>query len=232
MARSANTEADLLDTRNLTICASPVKACVVVKLVILSARRIGEHFGFRNTTPPLEDALSSMPGATLVMPPPLRKGTGKANGRPGSLRSRRFAPLTPCSGTRQRTTRISRSGDSPTPPCASEVWLSLDPSQLVLDRLRMLVSLQRIALCFMLYREAVQAIKHRSPELPVEWLPPGFSRAVFKDHGLSRTLTWSGSVVAMIAFTTRCCGYVTRLDTRTAIPVPAPTQPRPKSSPN
>ena len=195
MARSAQTDADLLDTRNLIICASPVKACVVVKLVILSARRLGELFGFRNTTPPLEDALSSMPGATLVMPPPLRKGTGIAR-RPAWLAAIKAVRAADAVFWNQAANHpdLQLWGLAYAGLRVPKFCYSLDPSQLLLDRLRMFVSLQRIALCFVTYREAVEAIKHRSPELPVEWLPPGFSRAVFQDRGLSRDIDvlWVG----------------------------------------
>jgi hypothetical protein len=166
-----------------------------LRLVVLSARHIGEDFGLRNASPPLEDALSSLPGATLVMPPPLRRGTLSASAPAwlGAIKTVRRADVV----------YWNQSANRPKPPIwalayshprARHVCLSMDPSQLVLDRLRHLLKVQRIALCFIHYREAVHAIKRISPDLPVEWLPPGFSREVFRDRGLARDIDvlWIG----------------------------------------
>ena len=136
-----------------------------------------------------------MPGATLVMPPSLRKGTGIAR-RPAWLAAIKAVRAADAVFWNQAANHpdLRLWGLAYAGLRVPKFCYSLDPSQLVLDRLRMFVSLQRIALCFVTYREAVEAIKHRSPELPVEWLPPGFSRAVFQDRGLSRDIDvlWVG----------------------------------------
>jgi hypothetical protein len=70
----------------------------------------------------------------------------------------------------------------------------MDLSGDVVERFRYMIRVQRLALCFIHYREAVQVIKRTSPDAPVEWLPPGFSRAVFQDRGFTRDidLLWIG----------------------------------------
>jgi Glycosyl transferases group 1 len=168
---------------------------LAVRLVVLSARHLGEDFGFRNTSPPLEDALASMPGATLVMPPPLRTGTLNGS-RPAwlaAIKTVRCADVVywnqPANHPDLRLWALAYARRR-----VPKVCFSLDPSQLVLERLRVLVKVQRVALCFVTYREAVEAIKQRSPELPVEWLPCGFSRTAFQDRGLPRDIDvlWIG----------------------------------------
>jgi Glycosyl transferases group 1 len=166
-----------------------------VRLVVLSARHLGEDFGFRNFSPPLEDALSSLPGATLVAPAPVSRGT---------LRSRVPEWLAAIKTLRRADVVYWNQGAhypdlklwalAYTRPRARRVCLAMDLSQLVVDRMRHLIRVQRLAMCFTLYREAVEAIKRTSPETPIEWLPPGFSRAVFRDLGLARDIDilWVG----------------------------------------
>jgi hypothetical protein len=166
-----------------------------VKLVVLSARHLGEDFGFRNLSPPLEDALSSLPGATLVSPPPLRRGTLNASA-PAWLRAIRTVRRADVVYWNQGAhyPKLQLWALAYTHPGARRVCVAMDLSQLVLDRLRHLIRVQRIALCFIHYREAVRAIKRTSPDSPVEWLPPGFSRTVFRDRGLARDIDalWIG----------------------------------------
>jgi hypothetical protein len=166
-----------------------------MRLVVLSARHLGENFGFRNLSPPLEDALSSLPGATLVAPPPFRRSTLRANAPAWleAIRTVRHADVVYWNqGAHYPNLQLWALAYAR--PRARRVCLAMDLSELVLDRLRHLIRVQRIALCFIHYREAVQAIKRTSPESPVEWLPPGFSRNVFQDRGLARDIDvlWIG----------------------------------------
>jgi hypothetical protein len=166
-----------------------------VRLVVLSARHLGEEFGFRNLSRPLEDALASLPGATLVAPRPIRRGVLRAS-TPAWLAAiktvRRADAVYWNQGAHYPDLQLWALAY--TRPRARRVCLAMDLSQRVLDRMRHLIRIQRMALCFIHYREAVQAIKRTSPESPVEWLPPGFSRAVFQDRGLTRDIDvlWIG----------------------------------------
>jgi hypothetical protein len=166
-----------------------------VKLVVLSARHLGEEFGFRNLSPPLENALASLPGATLVLPPPLRRGTLNASA-PAWLRAIKTVRRADVVYWNQGAhyPKLQLWALAYTRPRARRVCLAMDLSELVVDRMRHLIRLQRIALCFIHYREAVHAIKRRSPDSPVEWLPPGFSRTVFRDRGFERDIDvlWIG----------------------------------------
>jgi hypothetical protein len=166
-----------------------------VRLVVLSARHIGEDFGFRNLSPPLEDALSSLPGATLVAPPSVRRGTlnAKAPAWLGAIKTVRRADVVYWNqGAHYPNLQLWALAY--TRPTARRVCLAMDLSELVVKRLRHLLRVQRITHCFIHYREAVQEMKRRWPESPVEWLPLGFSRTVFRDHGLARDIDvlWIG----------------------------------------
>jgi hypothetical protein len=168
---------------------------LAVKLVVLSARHLGEDFGFRNLSRPLEDALSSLPGATLVAPAPVSSGTLRSSVPAwlGAIKTlRRADGVYWNQGAHYPNLQLWALAY--TRPRARRVCLAMDLSQLVVDRLRHLIRVQRIATCFTTYREAVEAIKRISPETPIEWLPPGFSRAVFRDLGLPRDIDilWIG----------------------------------------
>jgi hypothetical protein len=166
-----------------------------VRLVVLSARHLGEDFGFRNFSPPLEDALSSLPGATLIAPAPVRRGTLRTTAPAwlGAIKTVRRADVVYWNqGAHYPDLKLWALAY--THPVARRVCLAMDLSQLVVDRMRHLIRVQRLATCFTLYREAVEAIKRTSPETPIEWLPPGFSRGVFRDLGLPRDIDilWVG----------------------------------------
>jgi hypothetical protein len=166
-----------------------------VRLVVLSARQIGEDFGFRNLSPPLEDALSSFPGATLVAPPPFRRGSlnSTAPAWLAAIRTVRRADVVYWNqGAHYPSLQLWALAYAH--PRARRICLAMDLSERVLNRLRHLIKMQRIALCFIHYREAVQAIKRKWPDSAVEWLPTGFSRTVFHDRGLARDIDvlWIG----------------------------------------
>src|SRR3954453_732553 len=49
-----------------------------MRLVVLSARRLGLHVNWTTLGPPLEDPLGQLPGATVLKAPELRRGTLRA----------------------------------------------------------------------------------------------------------------------------------------------------------
>ena len=166
-----------------------------MSLVVLSSRGFYNELLWRNIAPPLEDALSSKPDTTVVLPPGFRRPS-----------------LRPESPSWLRAIRTVRRADAvfwlqlhfkpPGPvwalayakPEATRAALTIDSFPAIYFRLVTYARAQRLAHWFLLYRDSVLALKSAAPNRHFEGLPIGFNDRVFRDQGLERDIyaLWLG----------------------------------------
>jgi Glycosyl transferases group 1 len=166
-----------------------------VRLAVLSARGVDDAVYWRNLAPPLEDALASQPGATLVVAPPFRSPTFRA-ATPAWLNAIRTARKADTVFWIQLQLR------PPGPvwalayvkPQARRAALALDAFPSILADLPRFVNAQRLACCFVAYRIPALSLGQSNPDRRYEWLPLGFNDQVFRDQGLERDVYafWMG----------------------------------------
>jgi hypothetical protein len=166
-----------------------------MRLVVLSARRLGLHVNWTTLGPPLEDPLGQMPGATIVEAPAARRGTLRAE-RPAWLAAIR---------TMRRADAVfwmQMSSRPPAPvwalayakPTAKRAAAAVDAWEPAIDKIGAVARAQRLAVLFLFFREAALDLTRRHPGTRVEWLPFGYDASVFRDLGLERDIFayWMG----------------------------------------
>ena len=166
-----------------------------MRLAVLSSRSIDQAVYWRNFAPPLENALASLPNATLVVAPPFRRPTLRAN-MPAwlsAIRTVRKAdavfwiqlhlrppgPVWALAHARAGTRRAAYATD-------------IFPN--VFADLPRYARMQRLSFCFVDYRIPALALAQANSGIRFEWLPSGFSAQVFRDQGLERDVYafWMG----------------------------------------
>jgi hypothetical protein len=166
-----------------------------MRLAVLSARAVDDAVYWRNVAPPLEDALASQAGATLVVPPLLRRPTFRAT-RPAWLNAIRTARKADTVFWIQLHLRPVGSvwALAYVNPHARRTALALDVFPNVLADLPRFVNAQRLACCFVAYRIPALSLAQSNPDRRYEWLPLGFNDRVFQDQGLERDVYvfWMG----------------------------------------
>jgi hypothetical protein len=166
-----------------------------MRLVVLSARRLGLHVNWTTLGPPLEDPLGQLPGATVLEAPELRRGTLRAE-RPAWLSAIR---------TMRRADAVfwmQMSARPPAPvwalayakPTAKRAAATVDAWEPAVGKIGTVAAAQRLSMLFVFFREAATDIARRHPGLRVEWLPFGYDETVFRDLGLERDIFayWMG----------------------------------------
>jgi hypothetical protein len=166
-----------------------------VRLAVLSARGVDSAVYWRNVAPPLENALSSQPGGTLVVPPPFRRPTFRAvmPAWLAAIRTIRKAdtvfwiqlhlrPAGPVWALGYVNPRVRRAS------------LVLDPFPNILGDLPRYYRLNRLAHCFVAQRIPALSLAQSQTHQSYEWLPYGFNDLVFRDLGLERDVYafWMG----------------------------------------
>lgn len=166
-----------------------------MRLVVLSGRDLGQEIFWRNCGPPLEDALASFPGATLVLPPSLRGALG-ARGRPAWLNAIRtirkadaifwpqmhLRPVTPVWASAY------------VQPFARRGTLAMDAWEPTIDNLGRILTAQRLFMAWVHYTEACDWLRAHHPALRLSWMRLGFNQNVFHDLGVERDIyaLWVG----------------------------------------
>jgi hypothetical protein len=166
-----------------------------MKLVVLTARRLGLHVNWTTLGPPLEDALGQMAGATVIAPPAMRKGTLRAD-CPAWLSAAR---------TMRRADAVfwmQMSARPPMPvwalayaePTAKRAAMAIDAWEPATQKIAAVARAQRLAILFLCFREAAVELQRRRSRTLFEWLPFGYDAGVFRDIGLERDIFayWMG----------------------------------------
>ena len=158
-----------------------------MRLVVISARDIDHGTYWRNIAPPLETALSSYPGSTLVVAPPFRRPT---------LRPERPAWLDAVRAMRRADAvfwlQLHFRPPGPvwalayTRPLAKRAMMVVDSWPAIYLHLIAYAKAQRIAHCFVNFRSSVFALKTAAPNRHFEWLPFAVNDRVFVDRDLER----------------------------------------------
>jgi len=166
-----------------------------MRLAVLSARGVDDAVYWRNLAPPLEDALASQSGATLVVAPPFRRPTFRP-ARPAWLSAIRTARKADTVFWIQLHLRPAGPvwALAYAKPRARRAALALDAFPSILADLPRFVRAQRLACCFLAYRIPALSLAQSNPDRCYEWLPLGFNHRVFRDQGLDRDLYvfWMG----------------------------------------
>ena len=166
-----------------------------MRLAVLSARGVDDAVYWRNLGPPLEDALASQPGATLIVAPPFRRPTFRAE-RPAWLNAIRSARKSDTVFWIQLHLRPAGPvwALAYAKPNARRAALALDAFPSILADLPRFVNVQRLACCFVAYRIPALSLARSNPDRRYEWLPLGFNDRVFRDQGLERDVYafWMG----------------------------------------
>ena len=166
-----------------------------MRLAVLSARAVDDAVYWRNVAPPLEDALASQPGATLIAAPPFRRPTFRAT-RPAWLTAIRAARKADTVFWIQLHLRPAWPvwALAYVNPGARRAALALDVFPNILADLPRFVNAQRLACCFVAYRIPALSLAESNPDRWYEWLPLGFNDRVFRDQGLERDVYvfWMG----------------------------------------
>lgn len=166
-----------------------------MRLVVLSARRLGLHVNWTTLGPPLEDPLGQMPEATVLEAPAARRGTLRAD-RPAWLAAIR---------TMRRADAVfwmQMSARPPAPvwalayakPTAKRAAVAIDAWEPAVERIGALARAQRLTVLFLFFREAAVDLARRHPGMRFEWVPFGYDAGVFRDLGLDRDIFvyWMG----------------------------------------
>jgi glycosyl transferase family 1 len=166
-----------------------------MRLVVLSARKLGLHVNWTTLGPPLEDPLGQMPGATLLEAPALRRGTLRADCPAwlAAIRTMRRADAV-------FWMQISARPPAPvwalayTKPTAKRAAATVDAWEPAIDKVGATARAQRLAILFVFFREAALELARRYPKTRFEWLPFGYDTGVFRDLGLERDIFayWMG----------------------------------------
>ena len=166
-----------------------------MRLAVLSARGVDDAVYWRNLAPPLEDALASQSGATLVVAPPFRRPTFRA-ARPAWLNAIRTVRKADTVFWIQLHLRPAGPvwALAYVNPHARRTALALDAFPSILADLPRFVNAQRLACCFVAYRIPALSLAQSNPDRRYEWLPLGFNNRVFRDQGLDRDVYafWMG----------------------------------------
>jgi hypothetical protein len=166
-----------------------------MRLAVLSARGVDDAVYWRNLAPPLEDALASQPGATLIVAPPFRRPTFRAE-RPAWLNAIRTARKSDTVFWLQLHLRPAGPvwALAYVKPNARRAAFALDAFPIILADLPRFVNAQRLACCFVAYRIPALSLAQSNPDRRYEWLPFGFNDRVFRDQGLERDVYvfWMG----------------------------------------
>jgi hypothetical protein len=166
-----------------------------MRVAVLSPQGIHVPFYWRNLGPPLEQALASQPGATLVAPAPFRKAMLRPN-RPAwlaAIRTLRRAeavfwiqehlhPATPLWALAYLS------------PLARRGILAADAWEPTLGYLARIVEAQRPFVCWVFYSQALERLRLAAPAVRWEWLGLGVDLTRFHDLGRDRDLYafWMG----------------------------------------
>jgi glycosyltransferase involved in cell wall biosynthesis len=166
-----------------------------MRLVVVSARRLGLHVNWTTLGPPLEDSLGQMPGATVVHAPEVRRGTLRAE-RPAWLEAIR---------TMRRADAVfwmQMSSRPPLPvwalayakPSAKRAAVTVDAWQPAVEKIASVARAQRLSVLFVFFREAAVELSRRYHGTRFEWLPFGYDASAFRDLGLERDIFayWMG----------------------------------------
>jgi Glycosyl transferases group 1 len=166
-----------------------------MRLAVLSARGVDDAVYWRNLAPPLEDALASQAGATLVVAPPFRRPTFRA-AKPAWLSAIRTARKADTVFWIQLHLRPAGPvwALAYTKPHAFRAALALDAFPSILADLPRFVNAQRLGCCFVAYRIPALGLAQSNPRRRYEWLPIGFNDRVFREQGLERDVYafWMG----------------------------------------
>jgi hypothetical protein len=166
-----------------------------MRLGVISGRQLGQAINWTTLGPPLEDALAALPGSTLVLPPPLRRGNLRA-ARPGWLAAirtvRRCDVVFWIQGHLRPETAVWATAYMH--PLARRSTMIYDAFEPGIDPIGRIADAQRLLVTFVNFREAAQALAARFPRSRFEWLPFGFDGDVFRDLGLRRDIYayWMG----------------------------------------
>ncbi|CAN5268289.1 hypothetical protein BH20ACT13_BH20ACT13_16090 [soil metagenome] len=169
-----------------------------MRLAVLSARAVDDAVYWRNVAPPLEEALASQPGATLVAAPPFRRPTFRAT-MPAWLAATRTVRKADTVFWIQLNLRPAGPvwALAYVKPSARRSALVLDPFPPILMDIPRYFRLQRLTHCFIAQRipalylaECTQGKTDQN----YEWLAYGFNDRVFRDQGLERDVYafWMG----------------------------------------
>lgn len=166
-----------------------------MRLAVLSSRAIDGAVHWRNFAPPFEDALASKPESTLVVAPPFRRPTFRAN-MPAWLSAIRTVRKADAIFWIQLHLR------PPSPvwalayvrPRAHRAAYAVDIFPHVVGDLPRYARVQRLAYCFIDYRIPALALARSNPDIRFEWLATGFSAQVFRDRHVERDVYafWMG----------------------------------------
>jgi hypothetical protein len=166
-----------------------------MRLAVLSARGVDDAVYWRNLAPPLEDALASQSGATLVVAPPFRRPTVRA-AKPAWLSAIRTARKADTVFWIQLHLRPAAPvwALAYVKPLARRAALALDAFPSTFADLPRYVNAQRLACCFVAYRIPALSLAQSNPHRRYEWLPLGFNDRVFRELSLERDVYafWMG----------------------------------------
>ena len=166
-----------------------------MRLAVLSPQGIDVPFYWRNLGPPLELALASQPGATLVAPAPLRKAMLRPN-RPGWLAAIRTLRKADAVFWIQEHLHPAASlwALAYLSPLARRGILAADAWEPTLGYLARIVEAQRPFVCWVFYSQALERLRLAAPSVRWEWLGLGVDLSRFRDLELDRDLYafWMG----------------------------------------
>jgi hypothetical protein len=160
-----------------------------MRLAVVSGRVVDDAVFWRNFAYPLEDALASLPDATLVAAPPFRSPTFRAT-RPAWLSAIRTMRKADAVFWIQLNLR------PPWPmwalayarPSANRAVFATDVFPDVVIDLPRYARAQRLAYLFVGNRIPALGMARANPTMRIEWLPFAFNAKVFRDQRLERDI--------------------------------------------
>lgn len=166
-----------------------------MRLVVVSDPAARRTVFLRNVIPPFEDALASMPNATLVSGTLERHPSGRSR-VPAWLAAVRTVRRADCVFWCQLHLKpgVASWALAYARPLAQRAIFALEQWEHEIDALARIVDAQRLTACFVIYRQAHEALVRRYPDLPFRRAPMAFNRSVFRDLELERDVYafWMG----------------------------------------
>jgi hypothetical protein len=166
-----------------------------MKLAVLSSMAIEKMTWWRNLAPPIEEALGRHPEVTIVTPPPLRRGTLRAD-RPAWLAAIRTVRSCDVVFWIQMCIRpaLPLWALAYARPAAIRSVLAVDVWEPDLDDFALLASAQRFRPIFITEPQAVAALRPRYQQLDVRPVLVGYNESGFRDLELTRDIDvfWMG----------------------------------------
>lgn len=167
----------------------------LMRLAVLSPRAFKNPVSLDNFLPALEDALASYDDATLVLCPPFRARQPNS-ARPSWLRAIRTVRHADTVFWAQMSARPTAPvwALAYTRPLARRSAFVIDgwvPKQEEIGRV---ATLQRLAVCFVAFKEAHDRLRSDFPRIAWEWLPFAVNTEIVRDLGLERDVFayWMG----------------------------------------